>query len=80
MIITGLLAIAASIKKGFVAAALGSFTAKVIAGLVSTALGLMPLGQYWGTIIAITMIITILWHLKSLLLPAGLIEIKKALS
>ena len=82
LVTTGLLAIIAAIKKGFVAAALGSFTANLIAGLVGTALGLMPLGQYWGTIIAVTMIISLLWHLKSVLynIPAGLAEIKKALS
>ena len=82
LITTGLLAIISSIRKGFVVAALGSFTANVIAGLVGTALGLMPLGQYWGTIIAVTTIITLLWHIKVLLynIPAGLNEIKKALS
>lgn len=78
----GLLAIISSIRKGFVVAAPGSFTANVIAGLVGTVLGLMPLGQYWGTIIAVTTIITLLWHIKVLLynIPAGLNEIKKALS
>ena len=82
LITTGLLSIIAAIKKGVVAAALGSFTANLLAGFVGTALGLMPLGQYWGTIIAITMIISLLWHLKSMLynIPAGLAEIKKALS
>jgi RHS repeat-associated protein len=82
LITTGLLAIISAIRKGFVAAALGSFTANLIASLVGTALGLMPLGQYWGTIIAVTMIISLIWHLKSMLynIPAGLAEIKKALS
>ncbi len=49
---------------------------------VGTALGLMLVGQYWGTIIAVTMIISILWRLKTLLynIPAGLYEIKMALS
>ncbi len=82
LITTGLLSIIAAIKKGFIAAALGSFTANLLGGLIGTALGLMPLGQYWGTIIAVTMIISILWQLKSMLynIPAGLAEIKKALS
>ena len=82
LITTGLLAIISAIRKGFVAAALGSFMANVIAGAVNIALGLMPWGQFWGTIIAVTMIISLLWHLKSMLynIPAGLAEIKKALS
>ena len=82
LVTTGLLAIIAAIKKGFLAAALGSFMANVIAGVVKLVLGLIPLGQYWGAIIALAMIISLLWHLKSMLynIPAGLAEIKKALS
>lgn len=81
LITTGLLAIVSAVRKGFVASALGSITARVISGLVGTALGLMPLGQYWGTIICVATIITMLWRVKALLynIPKGLVELKSAL-
>ncbi len=82
LVTTGLLAIISAIRKGFVVAALGSFTANLIASLVGTAPGFIPLGQYWAAIIAVTMIISLLWHFNSMLynIPKGVAKIKKALS
>ena len=81
LITTGLLSVVSAIRKGFVASALGTVSARIIAWLVGTALGMMPLGQYWATIITVGTIITMLWKTKSLLynIPKGLRELKSAL-
>ena len=42
----------------------------------------MPIGQYWGVIINISIIITIIWRIKSMFLniPLGFKMLKKAFS
>lgn len=78
---TGLAAVISAVAKGFVKSALGSISANIIGTLASTALGLLPLGQYWGTIINVTIIITLLWRVKTLLynIPAGLWHLKQVI-
>jgi hypothetical protein len=79
LLATGLVALFTAIVKGFVRSALGSITAKVIGTLVGTALGCMPIGQYWGTVLSVATIVILIQRAKTLLfnIPQGLWHLKQ---
>ncbi|MDY3064855.1 MAG: RHS repeat-associated core domain-containing protein [Oscillospiraceae bacterium] len=67
--------------RGTLAAILGSWKAKIIGFLLGTALGAMPLGQYWAVVINVASIITIAWTVISTIKNfwLGYDEIRRAL-
>ena len=74
-------ALVSSVLKGFVASALGSISAKVIGFLASTALGMLPLGQFWGVVINVAIIVTMIWRVKTIVynIPKGLWHLQQIL-
>ena len=66
LITTGLMALISAILNGFIKSVFGSLTAKIITMLVTTALSFLPLGQYWGTIINVGIIVTIILRVKTM--------------
>ena len=66
LITTGLMALISAILNGFIKSVFGSLTAKTITMLVTTALSFLPLGQYWGIIINVGIIVTIILIVKTM--------------
>ena len=81
LVVSGLWSIISAIRKGHIAAAVGSLTGKTISWLASLALTSATLQQYYMVIAFVGSIISILWHWKKLLfnIPYGISLIKAAL-